>query len=143
MRRLAVISVVALGLIFALWARTGHSSALIGIGLAAGWVLMPSMLVLSLRWPAIRYGLALPSTLGGLALLAFCLSSPAVSLAARIGWWQIFAGVVMGGVLGGWFWFRWLPVPAQLNDPFSIGRWALIAVHAGLIVAGVVLVAVG
>jgi hypothetical protein len=139
-RRLAVVSVVALGLIFALWSRTGRGEVLIGAALAAGWVLMPSMLVLSLRWPQIRYGLVVPSVLVGSSLLAICLFSPMPSTVTKVGWWQICAGVLMGGVLGGWFWFRWLPVPAQLNDPLSPGRWALITLHAGLIVVGLVLV---
>jgi hypothetical protein len=52
------------------------------------------------------------------------------------------AGVLLGGVLGLWFWYRLLPVPAALDDPFSRGRWTLIAVHVSLIVVGLVLAAV-
>jgi hypothetical protein len=42
-------------------------------------------------------------------------------------------------LLGLWFWYRLLPVPASLDDPFSPGRWTLIAVHIAAIVVGVVL----
>jgi len=139
-RRLVLTSVVALGLVFALWARGGRGGPFVGAGLAAGWVLMPAILLLSLRRPQARYGLAVPSALVGLSLLALCLSGPAESAAATIGWWQICAGVLLGGALGGWFWFRLLPVPAHLDDPFSPGRWALIALHVALIISGFVLV---
>ena len=46
----------------------------------------------------------------------------------------------MGAVQGTWFWFRCIPVPIALSDPFSRGRWVLIVVHVFLIVAGVTLV---
>ena len=59
---------------------------------------------------------------------------------ARAGWVLITTGVFLGGILGAWFWFRWLPVPAALADPFSRGRWALIAIHVCLIVFGLALV---
>jgi hypothetical protein len=51
------------------------------------------------------------------------------------------AGVLFGGVLGIWFWMRLLPVPPALDDPFSRGRWAMIAIHIALIVAGLALAA--
>lgn len=51
------------------------------------------------------------------------------------------AGVLMGGVLGLWFWFRLVPVPRFLDDPFSPGRWALVTAHIILIVAGLGLIA--
>jgi hypothetical protein len=50
------------------------------------------------------------------------------------------AGVLFGGMLGVWFWFRWLPVPRGLHEPFSRARWGLIGVHVSLIVAGIGLV---
>jgi hypothetical protein len=45
-------------------------------------------------------------------------------------------------LMGAWFWFRMLPVPAALDDPAAAGRWALIAMHVTLIVTGLVLVVV-
>jgi hypothetical protein len=46
------------------------------------------------------------------------------------------AGVGLGGTLGLWLWYRVLPAPGALDDPLSPGRWALIAVHIGLVVVG-------
>lgn len=139
--RLAATSLVALGLIFVLWLRTRHNSVLVGASLAAGWALMPPILIASLGRPILRYALAIPASLVGLALLATCFWNPSDVATVRIGWLQVCAGVLIGGVLGGWFWFRLLPVPDALNDPFSAGRWALIALHVTLIVAGLILVA--
>lgn len=51
------------------------------------------------------------------------------------------AGVLMGGVLGLWFWYRPAPVPLRLDDPFSRGRWLLIGAHVALIVVGMMLAA--
>ena len=102
---------------------------------------MPVLLMLSLRWPWARYGLALPSTLVGGGLVAICLTAlPPDWGAARVGWLMTTAGVLMGGVLGLWFWFRLAPVPRFLDDPFGPGRWALVAVHIGLIVVGLALI---
>jgi hypothetical protein len=42
--------------------------------------------------------------------------------------------------LGAWFWFRWLPVPRSLHNPFAPGRWVLIGVHVGMIIVGIGLV---
>ena len=39
-----------------------------------------------------------------------------------------------------WFWFRWLPVPTGLDDPFAPSRWLLIAIHVGLVAAALLLV---
>ena len=49
------------------------------------------------------------------------------------------AGILLGSVLGLWFWYRVLPVPAALDDPFSPGRWTLIGIHIALIVLGLML----
>ena len=139
--RLAATSVVALGLIWGLQFATLNTPALVGICLAAGWALMPVLLVASLRWPVARYGLALPSTLIGVGLVAICLTAlPQDSDAALVGWLMTTAGVLMGGALGLWFWFRLAPVPRFLNDPFSPGRWTLVAVHVVLIVVGLGLI---
>ena len=139
--RLAATSVVALGLIWGFQFATLHTPAFVGICLAAGWALMPVLLIASLRWPVARYGLALPSTLVGIGLIAICLTAlPAEWGAARVGWLMTTAGVLMGGVLGLWFWFRLAPVPRFLDDPFSPGRWTLVAVHIVLIVVGLALI---
>ena len=139
--RLAATSVVALGLIWGFQFATLDTPALVGISLAAGWALMPVLLIASLRWPVARYGLAIPSTLVGFGLIAICLTAlPPGWGPAGVGWLMTTAGVLMGGVLGLWFWFRLAPVPRFLDDPFSPGRWTLVAVHIVLIVAGLVLI---
>ena len=139
--RLAATSVVALGLIWGFQLATMQLPAFVGICLAAGWALMPVLLIASLRWPVARYGLALPSTLVGVGLIAICLMAlPAEWGAARVGWLMTTAGVLMGGVLGLWFWFRLVPVPCFLDDPFSPGRWILVAAHIALIVVGLALI---
>ena len=138
--RLALTSLVALGLIFGLWAESADRFVAIGVALAAGWVLMPSVLLVSLRRPSIRKGVAVPASLVGGGLIALCLWDLPRAPAARAGWLLITAGIVLGAFLGAWFWFRWLPVPERLHDPFAPGRWALIAIHVGLIVTGLLLV---
>lgn len=139
--RLTIISAFALALIWFLSAVTLQTHPMIGRGLALGWLLMPSILGLSLRWPRLRYALIIPSTLISLALLAICITAlPDVNKVVGSGWLLVTSGVLLGGVLGAWFWFRWLPVPRRLMDPFSRGRWALIAVHIGLIVIGLGLI---
>ena len=134
--RLAVTSVIALGAIFAQWAWTGNGNPTILIALGGGWILMPTLLIVSLRRPQFRYGVVVPAAAVSLALVAICLGNSPPSPTARSGWLLISSGVLLGGLLGAWFWFRWLPVPRQLDDPYSPGRWAMIAVHVGLIVAG-------
>ena len=139
--RLAVTSIVALGVIFLLGVVTGAGAGWIGLALALGWVLMPALLFLSLDTPGLRYALVAPATLVGLALVAICAGRPDLSPAARAGWLMTTAGVLLGGVMGAWLWFRLLPVPFCLRDPFGSARWALIATHVALIVFGMVLVA--
>ena len=139
--RLAATSVVALGLIWGFQFATLQTPAFVGTSLAAGWALMPILLTASLRWPVARYGLALPSTLIGVGLIAICLTAlPTDWGASRVGWLMTTAGVLMGGVLGLWFWFRLAPVPRFLDDPFGPGRWVLVIVHIALIVAGLALI---
>jgi hypothetical protein len=58
-----------------------------------------------------------------------------------VGWLTTTAGILLGGGLGAWFWYRWFPVPASLEDPCSRARWLLIGVRVALIVAGLLLVA--
>lgn len=137
--RLALTSVAALGAIWLLAKTDTHASPLATSALFGGWMLMPSTLVLSLRWPLWRYGLIVPSTLVSLGLLGVCITPPDNSW-ARVGWLAMTAGVWFGGILGGWLWYQWLPVPNSLSDPFSVGRWSLIGLHIGLIVIGTLLV---
>src|SRR4029077_8022063 len=113
--RLAATSVIALGLIFFQYALMPGGSAPILIVLGAGWILMPAILVLSLRLPALRYGLVVPSALVSFALAAICLGNIPTSATARSGWLLVTCGVWLGGLLGVWFWLRWLPVPANLT----------------------------
>jgi len=141
-RRLGTVSLVALGLVWGLSVTTLDAPAPVDVVLAAGWALMPLTLFASLARPVIRYALVIPSTLVSLGLLAIVIWwLPSVPIAAA-GWVLVTAGVLLGGVLGLWFWYRLLPVPAALDDPFSRGRWTLIAVHVSLIVVGLVLAAV-
>ncbi len=140
--RLAVTSALVLPLIWLLSTTTLRAHPLIGAALAAGWLLMPLILGLSLRRPRLRYALIVPSSFVSVALLAICLTALPDDNVASAGWLLMTGGVLLGGVLGIWFWFRWMPVPARLTDPFSAGRWALIVAHVSLIVAGLVLVGV-
>lgn len=142
-KRLGFVSLVALGLIWTLAVASLETPRLVKWALAAGWVLMPTILFASLSRPLLRYGLVLPGSLVGLGLLAICAWwLPADPLAAA-GWLLITVGVSMGSALGLWFWFRLLPVPASLDDPYSTGRLGLIRVHIALIVAGLGLASTG
>ncbi len=141
--RLAGVSVVALGLVFGLAAATLQASVPLLALVAAGWATMPTVLAWSLRAPAARYLLVVPSTLVTVALLGICATALPASAVAASGWLLLTVGVLLGGLLGTWFWFRLLPVPTALDDPLAKGRWALIAVHAGLVLAGWLLAAVG
>ena len=134
--RLAVVSLVALGLVAGLAAATLDAPPAILAGLATGWVLMPTVLAWSLREPRVRYLLVVPSSLVTLGLLAICIGWMPASAMAAAGWLLMTLGVALGGVLGLWLWFRLLPVPAALDDPLAPGRWALIAVHVALVVVG-------
>lgn len=140
-KRLGMVSLVALGLIWWLAVTTTDAPRAVGAMLAAGWALMPLTLFASLRLPALRYALVLPASLVGVGLLLVVAAWLPASPAAAIGWQLVTGGVVLGGILGAWFWFRLLPVPAGLDDPFSPGRWVLISLHVGLIVVGLVLAA--
>lgn len=133
--RLAAVSVVALGVIFALGVEADEG-ALATVALATGWVLMPCVLLLSLRVPGLKFGLAIPASLvslatGWLALRTF----PAP------GWPLLSAGILMGAVMGAWFWFRWAPIPAPLLDHNGPARITLLAVHVALVVLGIGIVA--
>jgi hypothetical protein len=138
-KRLASTSMVALGLIWALAVVTLEAPPLVDAALAAGWLLMPTTLFASLARPRLRYGLVVPSTLVGVGLLAVSVRWLPNDPVAATGWLMMTAGVLLGGLLGLWFWYRLAPVPIRLNDPFSGGRWVLIGVHVLLIVVGLLL----
>ena len=135
-RRLAIVSAVALGLIWFLAVATLQAPAAVVAAFAAGWLLMPSTLAASLLHPRLRYGLVVPASLVSLGLLAVCLGWLPGDPTVALGWRLMTGGVVLGGGLGLWFWYRPLAVPARLDDPFSTARWTLIGVHVALILTG-------
>lgn len=141
-RRLTAVSAVALGLIFGLAVARLDAPTAVAAALAAGWVLMPLTLAASLVRPLLRCGLVVPASLVSLGLLAVCAGWLPDRPVAAAGWVLLTVGVALGGGLGLWLWYRLLPVPARLDDPLSAGRWTLIAVHVGLILAGLLLVIV-
>jgi hypothetical protein len=139
--RLAVVSAIALGLIWGLVVTTLVVPLALAMVFGAGWLLMPSLLVASLVRPRLRYGLVLPASLVSIGLLAVCVGFLPGDPLVAFGWLLMTAGVAVGGGLGLWLWYRLLPVPAPLDDPFSSGRWTLIGVHIALVVAGIALAA--
>lgn len=139
-KRLVGVSVVALGLITLLVAVCAESPGWVPVTLMAiGWVLMPSILAMSLRQPWLRYLLSLPAVAVSAALLLVSIQASGSSWATA-GWWLMTGGVLMGGSLGTWFWYRWLPVPRPLDTPTAPGRMAMILVHVLCIVCGGLLV---
>ena len=142
-RRLARTAAVALGIIWWLAVSTLEAPPIIGASLLLGWASMPAILVMSLRRPRLRYALVLPSSLVGVPLLGITALFLPASAVAAAGWLLMTAGILLGSALGLWFWYRVLPVPRALDDPFSAGRIALIGVHVALIVAGAALASTG
>ena len=142
-RRLARTAAVALGIIWWLAVSTLEAPPIVGASLLLGWASMPAILVMSLRRPRLRYALVLPSSLVGVPLLGITALFLPASAVAAAGWLLMTAGILLGGALGLWFWYRVLPVPRALDDPFSAGRIALICVHVALIVAGAALASTG
>ena len=138
--RLAAVSAVALGIIWALAADVRQVGLIPMRLLASGWALMPTVLLASLGYPRLRYALVVPATLVTIALGTVSLDvlSRADKLAA--GWLLVTSGVLVGDILGLWFWFRLVPVPSALNDPFSRDRWALVGLHVALVAGGLVLI---
>jgi hypothetical protein len=142
-RRLARTAAVALGIIWWLAVSTLEAPPMVGASLLLGWASMPAILVMSLRRPRLRYALVLPSSLVGVPLLGITALFLPASAVAAAGWLLMTAGILLGSALGLWFWYRVLPVPRALDDPFSAGRIALIGVHVALIVAGAALASTG
>jgi hypothetical protein len=132
-RRLVWISLGALALITVLAVLDDAAPWMVALMLL-GWVLMPSLLSLSIHRPRLRYGLVVPGTCFTSAVIALAIVSDGL---AAVGWWLIAAGLVVGGTDGIWFWMRWLPVPRQFEDPFGLPRLTLIGVHVTLLLAGI------
>lgn len=139
-RRLAITSGVALGVVWILAVATLEAGPAIETGLLLGWLSMPTVLAISLRRPRIRRWVAVPALLVTASLVALCLGSLPASGPERAGWLVLAAGILMGGAIGLWFWYRLLPVPEILRDPFGSARWILIAIHVGLVVCGIALI---
>ncbi len=138
-RRLSVVSSVALGVL--VWLAVGDdASPVVVTMLVAGWVLMPAILRASLRRPKLRYGLAAPALLVAVALTVFCLTDIPDDTLAAAGWWTVTASIWFGATLGTWLWFRWLPVPDALDDPFGTLRLVLVAIHVAAALVGIGLV---
>jgi hypothetical protein len=140
-RRLAGTSIVALGLVWALARTALHVPPAVDVLLLSGWILMPSILVWSLFDSRVRYLLVLPALLVTVGLATICLSWLPAAPVAAAGWVLLTLGIALGGGLGLWLWYRLLPVPAWLDDPYAPGRWALIGIHVALVVTGWVLAA--
>lgn len=135
-RRLVAISAIALGAITALAVRSGGPSWAI-VSLAAGWVLMPVILAASLRRPQLRYGLVVPASLVTIGLVGMVATTGGSEL---VGWAMLTAGILFGGTLGMWFWYRWVPVPRSFDDPYGPARMTFIAVHIALVLVGAAIV---
>lgn len=140
-RRLVRVSSVALGVIVLLAWGSLEIPLLVMAALVVGWISMPAVLAASLHRPRRRYLVMVPGGLVSVALLAVAAAYLPSGVMARVGWLLITAGVVVGGTLGMWFWYRMLPVPPRLEDPFGPGRMLLIRAHVGMAVSGMALVA--
>jgi hypothetical protein len=138
-RRLIVVSVVALGVIWALERITLVLPEPLELALAFVWVLMPVVLAASLAVPRLRYLLVGPALLESLALIALAVGWLPEDLLPALGWLLIASGILVGGTLGLWLWYRLLPVPTRLDDPLAPARWVLISVHVVVTVAGMLL----
>lgn len=138
--RLAITSVLLLGAIWALAHAVWRLAPVTEYLLVGGWVLMPAVLLSSLRRPRLRYALIAPATLVTVALVALFATVVSRGGAAAAGWALVAGGALVGDMLGLWFWFRLFPVPPALRDPFSRGRWTLVALHVALILSGLLLV---
>lgn len=138
-RRLVAISSVALGVIWGL-AFVEEAPFWVLAMLAVGWVSMPTILVVSLNRPFLRYALVVPAGAVSVGLIGMVMAAPQDTVT---GWLLITSGIVLGGFLGVWFWFRWLPVPRILDDPFGWPRVTLVGLHLALVLVGAALVWAG
>ena len=135
--RLAVVSSFALGVIWLLARDSDAGTSAISACLLAGWLAMPLLLGLSVWRPALRPAVLLPSTLVTLGLAALVAGS--WQLGGSGPWLLLLAGILLGDLLGAWFWFRLLPVPASMLAPNAPTRLALIVLHVALVMGGIIL----
>jgi len=138
-RRLVVITAVGLGVLAGFAYLDGAPLWALGM-LGFGSLSVPFTLACSLRRPRARRALLVPAVAVPIGLAGV---AGAASEATAAGWIVALAGLAAGAFLGLWFWFRWLPVPWILDDPFGWPRVALVGVHIGLILAGGALIAAG
>ena len=138
--RLTAVSAVALGLMSLLWRSSTEAPRVLDALLVAGWVTMPLLLAASLHRPRLRIALTAPALLVAAPVTAAALGAPGVDTPAQVGWGVVAVGLWLGMALGGWLWYRLLPVPAPLDNPFSRARWVLIAGHVSAIVCGLAIV---
>ena len=137
--RLIAISAVALGVIWGL-AFIDEAPTWVLVLLAVGWVSMPTILAGSLRRPSLRFALVVPASAVSFGLIGMVMNAPEETM---VGWLFVTAGILLGGTLGVWFWFRWLPVPRIFDDPFGLPRMALVGLHLALVLGGATLVLIG
>ena len=137
--RLIAISAVALGVIWGL-AFIDEAPTWVLVLLAVGWVSMPTILAGSLRRPSLRFALVVPASAVSFGLIGMVMNAPEETM---VGWLFVTAGILLGGTLGVWFWFRWLPVPRIFDDPFGLPRMALVGLHLALVLIGATLVLIG
>ncbi len=138
-RRLVAISTVALGVIWGL-AFVDEAPTWVLVLLVVGWASMPTVLAASLSRPSLRFALIVPASAVSVGLIGMVMNA---SEGTVMGWLLITLGILLGGLLGVWFWFRWLPVPRILDDPFGWPRVALVGLHLALILVGATLVILG
>jgi len=137
-RRLTAVSTVALGVIWGLAFADGGPAWALAL-LAVGWVTMPPILHGSLDRPGLRYALVLPASAVSIGLFGMVASASEATVG---GWAVMTVGVLLGGSLGMWFWYRWFPVPRSFDDPFGWPRILLIGIHIALVMSGAAAVAV-
>jgi hypothetical protein len=135
-RRLVGVSLVALGVITWLAVRSEGSNWAITL-LVIGWILMPTLLFVSLSMPLLRYLLVVPGTTVSIGLIGMTVGADGTE---ALGWFLIFLGITVGGLMGMWFWYRWVPVPRMLDDPYGWPRLTVLALHIGFILIGAALV---
>ena len=141
-KRLAIVSSVALGVIWLLAARSNDGTPAIEGALFAGWLLMPLVLASSLVRPRLLPALLLPSTLVSLGLLAISLNARESGSSDAPGWLLLLSGILLGDLLGAWLWFGVGPLPRCMRDPFGLPRSGLIGLHVALVAGGMALIAI-
>jgi hypothetical protein len=131
--RLIFVSSVALGVITGLAvSNDGPTWAVLAIAFA--WFAMPTALWASVDRPVLRYLLVVPALSASVGLIGMAIATSGVVTA---GWLIVLIGISTGGMLGMWFWYRFLPVPYSLDDPYGTPRLSLLAIHIALVLIGI------